>query len=91
MRAREAEHLGFPNLSSQSFDGDNPRLWHDCCNMYFEVYAVSASLKTRFAALNFKSAASAWLQIFGHHGRVLDCDSLCTAVFERLEMNQYQL
>jgi len=51
--------LHLPKLSFPVFDGDNPRLWRDRCNMYFEVFAVSAGLKTRFAALNFKGPAAA--------------------------------
>jgi len=59
--------------------------------MYFEVYTISASLKTRFAALNFKGVAVAWLQTFERHGCVLDWDDFCTAMFERFDKNQYQL
>lgn len=40
--------------------------------MYFEVYSMSPSLKIRFAALNFKGTAVAWLQTYEHRVRVLD-------------------
>lgn len=48
----------FPKLEFPKFDGSNPRLWRDQCLMYFEVYGVHDSLKTRFAALNFQGAAA---------------------------------
>ena len=54
--------IPFPKLEFPKFDGTNPRLWRDRCVMYFEVYAVADSLKTRFAALNFEGAAATWLQ-----------------------------
>jgi len=44
----------FPKMEFPNFDGSNPRLWHDNCEIYFEVYAVDQSLKTKFAALNFQ-------------------------------------
>lgn len=40
----------FSKMEFPKFGGDNPRLWRDQCEIYFEVYAMSAHLKTRFAA-----------------------------------------
>ena len=51
-----------PKLEFPKFDGENPRLWADHYEMYFELFSVSDSLKTRFAALNFNGAAASWLQ-----------------------------
>lgn len=50
------------------FDGVNPRLWRDRCDMYFEVYSVKPALKTRFATLNFKGVAASWLQMLEQRG-----------------------
>lgn len=59
--------------------------------MYFEVYAVSPHLKTRFAALNFKGTAAAWLQTLECRGRILDWDVLCDAALNRFDRDQYQI
>ena len=59
-----------PKLEFPRFDGENPRLWKDRCEMYFEVYGVSDALKPRFAALNFSGAAASWLQTLELRGRV---------------------
>ena len=83
-----APHL--PKQHSPLFDGDNPRLWRDRCEMYFEVFFVSAGLKTIFAALNFKGAAATWLQTIERRGRISDWEEFCTAVFERLDRDHYQ-
>ena len=40
-------------------DGENPRLWRDCCVLYFEVYGTHPTMMTRFAALNFRSYLAA--------------------------------
>ena len=84
-----APHL--PKQHSPLFDGDNPRLWRDRCDMYFEVFSASPSLKTRFAVLNFKGAAASWLQTVERCGRITDWDDFCSAVFERFDWDQYQL
>ena len=52
---------------------------------------MSAGLKTRFAALNFKGPAAAWLQTFEQQGRVLDWDSFCSAVLDRFDRDQYKI
>ncbi|PAN08131.1 hypothetical protein PAHAL_1G390000 [Panicum hallii] len=84
-----APHL--PKLEFLKFDGDNPPLWRDRCDMYFEVFSVSPDLKTRFAALNFKGAAALWSLTIERRGRVLDWDTFCSAVFERFDKDQYQI
>ncbi|WVZ58303.1 LOW QUALITY PROTEIN: hypothetical protein U9M48_008586, partial [Paspalum notatum var. saurae] len=81
----------YPKLEFPKFDGDNPRLWRDRCQMYFEVYAVADALKTRFAALNFSGAAATWLQTIECKEWILDWDHLCSLVFTRFDKNQYQL
>ena len=47
-----------PKMDFPKFDGSNPRLWKDKCELFFEVYGVSKSLKPRFAALNFSGSAA---------------------------------
>jgi len=73
------------------FDGTNPRLWRDNCEMFFEVYTVDQSLKTRFAALNFKGAAASWLQTVQRKGRIMDWDLLCEYVMAKFDGDQYQI
>jgi hypothetical protein len=80
-----------PKMSFPSFDGENPRLWEDRCELYFEIYNVHDALKPRFDALNFKGAAAAWLQTFELRGRVDTWERLYTAVCDRFDRNQYQL
>ena len=84
--AVRAPHM--PKLEFPKFDGDNPRLWRDHCNMYFEVFSMSPELKTRFAALNFKGAAASWLQTFERRGRVAYWDTFCSTVFDRFDKDQ---
>ena len=79
-----------PKLDFPKFDGENPRLWRDRCEMYFDVYGVSESSKTRFAALNFSVTAASWLHSVECKGRVSDWDQFCTLVCDRFDRHQYQ-
>jgi len=51
----------FPKLDFPKIDGDFPHAWQDECEMFFELYVVHPSLKTRFATLNFRGVAKTWL------------------------------
>lgn len=81
----------FVKLEFPKFDGGNPRLWCDRCEMYFEVYSMHASLKTRFVALNFEGAPAIWLQVIERHGRITNWQHLWELVFVKFDKDQYQL
>jgi len=81
----------FPKLEFPKFDGEFPRLWWDEYEMFFEVYVVPPSLKTRFAALNFKGVAKTWLQTIQRKGRIEDWEQLCELVMNYFDKNQCQL
>ena len=73
------------------FNGDNPHLWCDLCTMYFEVHSVSPSLKTSFAALNFKGASESSLQTLECRGRIEDWHAFRDAVFARFDKDQCKI
>jgi hypothetical protein len=81
----------FPKLEFPKFDGSNPRLWQDQCTMFFEVYLVHPSLKTRFAALNFIGTAKTWLHTVERRGRITDWPTLYKLVMARFDKDQYPL
>jgi hypothetical protein len=46
-------HGAVPKMDFPKFDGEQPRLSKEQCELYFEIYGMSAAMKPRFAALNF--------------------------------------
>jgi len=58
--------------------------------MYFDVYAVRATMKTRFAALNFIGAAALWFQTVERRGRITDLEKFCQLVFQKFDKDQYK-
>ena len=73
------------------FDGSNPRLWRDQCEVYFEVYAVEEMMKTCFALLNFKGSTDTWLQTVERRGRIVDWSKLYELVMAKYDKDQYQI
>lgn len=78
-------------MDFQKFSGDNPRLWKDRCEVYFEVYSISDMLKTRFASLNFEGPAATWLQSAELRGRFQSWPAMYEAVFSHFDRDQYPL
>jgi hypothetical protein len=74
-------------LEFPKFDGDFPRAWRDECEIFFELYDVHPSLKTRFVALNFRDIAKTWLQTVQRKGQVVDWVRLCELVMNPFDKN----
>jgi uncharacterized membrane protein len=80
-----SHHPPFPKMEFPKFYGTNPRLWRDQCEVYFEVYAVQESMKTRFTSLYFKGSAATWLQTMERRGRIVDWTKLCDLVMAKYD------
>lgn len=88
-RPSSSRSTPLPKLEFPKFDGENPRLWKDRCEQYFEVYSISDSLKPRFAALNFTDVAANWLLTYELRHKITSWEELCLAVCERFNKDQY--
>jgi len=80
-----------PKMDFPKFDGVNPRLWREQCEVYFEIYGVSEAMKTRFATLNFIGSAALWLQTAQLRGRFQNWEAMHTAVCAHFDKDQYPL
>lgn len=80
-----------PKMDFPKFNGDNPRLWMDQCEEYFEIYGVREEMKPRFASLNFVGQATTWLQTIQLRGRLKTWSALHTAVCAHFDKDQYPL
>ena len=61
-----------PKIEFPTFNGENPKLWQQQCETYFEVFRVHPSLRTSYAALGFQGNAALWFQSVEAAGRVQD-------------------
>lgn len=73
------------------FDGENPRLWREQCELYFEIYAVSEPMKPRFASLNFTGSAATRLKTVQLRGRFQSWKQLHEAVCAHFDRDLYPL
>jgi hypothetical protein len=51
-----------PKMDFPRFDGTDPSIWKDNCEVYFEIYGISDLMKVKFAMLNFVGNAALWLK-----------------------------
>ncbi|KAK1602451.1 hypothetical protein QYE76_003131 [Lolium multiflorum] len=78
-----------PKMDFPKFDGENPKLWQQECETYFELYQVLPSLRTRYASLNFRSTAALWLRNVESKGKVEEWEELCRLVHDKFGKNKY--
>lgn len=93
-RDREREHhhegrLATPKMDFPRFDGENPKVWEQECEMYFEIYQVQDSFRTRYAALNFRGTAALWLPNVQAQRRIEDWGEMCRLVHANFGKNRY--
>lgn len=66
-----------------TFDGEDYQVWIDNCELYFDIYGVSESMKVKFAALNVVGNAALWLKMAQKHKNFLHWGELRDAVAEK--------
>jgi hypothetical protein len=71
------------------FEGENPMVWQQECETYFELYHVSDDLRTRYASLNFRGTAALWLRNVQAKGRIEDWGEMCRLVHDKFGKNKY--
>jgi hypothetical protein len=74
-------HKHLPKLNFPKFNGENPKIWAGKCEVYFDVFSIPPSLRTRYATLNFTSRAVLWLETMEVSDRIEDWSTLCQLVF----------
>lgn len=52
-----------PKMDFPKFDGEDYQVWIDNCELYFDIYGVSETMKVKFAALNVVGNAALWLKM----------------------------
>lgn len=77
-----------PKIEFPKFDGENPKLWQQQCETYFEVFRVQPCLRTRYAALGFYGNAALWFQGVEAKGRVENWEDMCRLVHEYFGKNK---
>jgi hypothetical protein len=77
-----------PKIEFPKFDGENPKLWQQQCEMYFEVFRVQPCLCTRYAILGFQGNAALWFQGVEAKGRVENWQNMCSMVHDYFGKNK---
>jgi hypothetical protein len=81
---------GLPPVPCPQFDGDNPQMWRENCEAYFDTYGVNAAHWVRIANLNFVGNASFWLQSVRSQLIGVTWVELCEKVCAKFSRDRYQ-
>jgi hypothetical protein len=78
-----------PKIEFPKFDGENPKLWQQQCETYFEVFCVQPCMRTRYAALGFQGNAALWFQGVEATRRIEHWDEMCRLIHEYFGKNKH--
>jgi hypothetical protein len=78
-----------PKMDFPRFEGENPMVWQQDCETYFELYHVSDALRTRYASLNFRGTAALWLRNVQARRKIDDWGEMCRMVHDKFGKNRY--
>lgn len=87
-RGRAGSHSS-PKIDFPKFEGENPKLWQQECETYFELCQILHALRTRYASLNFKGTAALWLRNVESKGKLEEWGEMCRMVHEKFGKNKY--
>ena len=74
----------FPNLM-----GENPKLWQQECETYFDMFQVLPGLRTRYASLNFQGTTALWFRTVEAKGKIEEWGEMCRKVHQKFDKNEY--
>lgn len=80
-----------PKMDFPKLNDENPRLWKEQCENYFDIYGVSEMMKPKFAALNFSGQAATWLQTVQLRSRIQSWQAMQEAVCSHFDKDRYPL
>jgi hypothetical protein len=80
-----------PKMDFPKFDGTDPTIWKDNCEMYFEIYGISEMMKVKFAMLNFIGNAALWLKTVQSKQYIIHWEDLYRAVESYWGKNKFNL
>ena len=80
-----------PKMDFPIFYGEDPKLWLNRCDDYFDMYSVEPRQWIRCAMMKMTWAVSRWLQSLNPKVKAISWDELCKLVLDRFGRDQYEL
>jgi hypothetical protein len=69
-----------PKMDFPKFNGTDPTIWKDNCEMYFEIYDILEMMKVKFSMLNFVGNAALWFKTIQSKQYIIHWEDLYKAV-----------
>jgi hypothetical protein len=72
------------------FDGQNPKVWKDNCQSYFELYQLPEGMWITVAHTHFERNAAKWYQASKHNHTFRDWDHFCSVIEEEFGSDDFR-
>ncbi|KAL5211653.1 hypothetical protein ABZP36_022500 [Zizania latifolia] len=79
-----------PSMSCPQFDGNNPQVWRNNCEIYFDTYGIHPGQWVRLAILSFTGNASFWLQSVRSQLIGITWEELCDRLCARFSRDKHE-
>lgn len=83
-------HSTLPKMQFPKFDGQNPRIWKDNCQSYFELYQLPEGMWVTAAHLHFEGNAAKWYQAYKQNHTFKNWNHLCEVVEEEFGSDDFR-
>lgn len=80
-----------PSMTFPVFDGNNPKLWRQRCETYFDFYSVARGMWIRMAIMNFVGTATFWLQSVENRLGEMSWEEFCGCLNARFGRDQHSM
>jgi hypothetical protein len=80
-----------PSMAFPVFDGNNPKVWRQRCETYFDFYSVAKEMWIRMAIMNFVGTATFWLQLVDNRLGEMSWEEFCGCLNVRFGRDQHSM
>ncbi len=82
-KSYNSAHSPHPKLEFPTFSGENPRLWVENCEYYFEIYQTPYSQWLNIASMHLSGKARTWKQSFFIQRQGINWEEFVEALYQR--------
>ncbi len=82
-RSTHHQHTPYPWLEFLTFTGDEPRVWVENCEQYFEVYQIPHHQWLNIATMHMSGRARTWKQSYLVHKQMVSWEEFVESLYRR--------
>lgn len=79
-----------PKMQFPRFEGQDPTIWRDKCETYFQIFYIPDHMKIMTAVMHVDENASRWFRVYKRKSMVETWDQFIKAVEQKFGAYDYQ-